>query len=1155
MALIQPTYAAPPILNLGGGDRDSDPTNRPGGAPGPVFGSAEERNRAIGMGTTLPVDAQRQIRIDNNRPDILDYLTNNYVPQYNPDGTRNGYVTQQGAAQLPSGKGIDAVPAGAPGATSPQIQAEMQRVLERGNLIGDSFQNAGNSALNNLGRLADEQATRGNVIGDAFQNNYGNPNAARQSNYANDAYGYGRGLDAQGKADYDAQALTRLQQLSAAGSAEGRSAFAFDTAMGYGDTARSDYASQRDLAAAQAAQGARSAAQANMQFAQSRAFGADAQQADAAQQAARAQQLGFGQQGAGYAAQDRAQAGLYGGLAANAGAALGQTQAAQMGLGQQFGGYAAGNMASAAGYGRQAGAAGDQLQRTQATQMGLGQGAGRVSAANEATSGQLLGQAGQSFAAQQAARGDTQAALDRLRGFYEQGPGPSAAEAQLRQQSQRDQASAIALARSGRGAGDSASALRSAMFSNAATAQQTRGQAAQLRAQESDAFRGRQLQAMGMEQQGLGSLRGQDQAAYGQALGSAGQFAGLGYQGMGLNAQQANQVAGQQAQREATLLNAQQQQAALGYQGMGLNAQQANTVASQQLQQQQAMLQAQQAQAGLSYQGLGLGAQQANQGRGQDLQSQQQSINAMTALAGLGYQGLGQQQAATQAGRSIDAQMYQANLGAQQAQTGFGMQGLGLQQQALQSARAGDLQAMSQNYQTGLAHQQMGQQYEQMGLNNQLAWGQMANQQYMQSDQLAAQMRQAAFANQLQWAGLANDQYQNADQLRNAQLLAQLSAETSRYGADKGVSIGMAQIAQQRQAAQLAAGATLAGGVIGMMSDVRSKENITPEDVSAAFSGGGPFSGGGSKPKGKKRKPKNFMEKLFGNDESYDKPDTNVGIPPPPEPGDGASQRAPMRGVREIPLPGTPSFEQSISPFAPQTAPPVDLGGPVGRQAPRGAGGRAPSEFSMPDSYWETLDQALDGQGYGYSLNQPTMPQYGWRPGAGVMSDERSKYVSSPREAKRDIRPVSMAGAPAEYADAWRGVSLADSMAPRQEAPAYSFAARPKRPGTDLRPAQGYSYEYKDPSAPGAAPGRHFGPMAQDLEKTPAGKSVVETGPNGMKRINAPRLTLVNTSAIAEQQRRLDRLEELAGKVPTDALDAAYQRQMADTGSRFGGRR
>jgi len=79
--------------------------------------------------------------------------------------------------------------------------------------------------------------------------------------------------------------------------------------------------------------------------------------------------------------------------------------------------------------------------------------------------------------------------------------------------------------------------------------------------------------------------------------------------------------------------------------------------------------------------------------------------------------------------------------------------------------------------------------------------------------------------------------------------------------------------------------------------------------------------------------------------------------------------------------------------------------------------------------------------------------------------------------------------------------------------------------GADLRPAVAYSYEYKDPHAPGAAPGRQIGPMAQDLEKTPAGASAVKTGPDGKKMVDASRLSLVNAAATGEAQRRLDALE------------------------------
>jgi hypothetical protein len=109
-------------------------------------------------------------------------------------------------------------------------------------------------------------------------------------------------------------------------------------------------------------------------------------------------------------------------------------------------------------------------------------------------------------------------------------------------------------------------------------------------------------------------------------------------------------------------------------------------------------------------------------------------------------------------------------------------------------------------------------------------------------------------------------------------------------------------------------------------------------------------------------------------------------------------------------------------------------------------------------------------------------------------------------------------------------------------------------PGVDLRPARGYSYEYKDPSAPGAAPGRHFGPMAQDLERTPAGASTVRDTPNG-KIVDTERLTMVNTAALSEQQRRTEELEreleELRQQKAAEfeALGGASPRPKARTGA------
>jgi len=84
----------------------------------------------------------------------------------------------------------------------------------------------------------------------------------------------------------------------------------------------------------------------------------------------------------------------------------------------------------------------------------------------------------------------------------------------------------------------------------------------------------------------------------------------------------------------------------------------------------------------------------------------------------------------------------------------------------------------------------------------------------------------------------------------------------------------------------------------------------------------------------------------------------------------------------------------------------------------------------------------------------------------------------------------------------------------------------PMRRSTDLRPAGSYAWDYKDPRN---GPDNQVTPMAQELEQT-AAAGAVSTGPDGMKRVDPARLTMTNTAAIGEQQRRLDELEALVAR-------------------------
>ena len=69
-----------------------------------------------------------------------------------------------------------------------------------------------------------------------------------------------------------------------------------------------------------------------------------------------------------------------------------------------------------------------------------------------------------------------------------------------------------------------------------------------------------------------------------------------------------------------------------------------------------------------------------------------------------------------------------------------------------------------------------------------------------------------------------------------------------------------------------------------------------------------------------------------------------------------------------------------------------------------------------------------------------------------------------------------------------------------------------------------YGYVYKDPDKHGH--GRFYGPMAQELERTPAGKSTVVHAPDGTKMVDTSRLSLVLASEFSRLSRELDQMRE-----------------------------
>ena len=99
-----------------------------------------------------------------------------------------------------------------------------------------------------------------------------------------------------------------------------------------------------------------------------------------------------------------------------------------------------------------------------------------------------------------------------------------------------------------------------------------------------------------------------------------------------------------------------------------------------------------------------------------------------------------------------------------------------------------------------------------------------------------------------------------------------------------------------------------------------------------------------------------------------------------------------------------------------------------------------------------------------------------------------------------------------------------------------ALAASDERVKKDVQPgapkARGFldalhahEYAYKNPQAPGQAPGRFVSPMAQELEKAgPVGKSMVQDTPSG-KQVDYRRGLATMLAAQADLHHRLKRLE------------------------------
>lgn len=259
---------------------------------------------------------------------------------------------------------------------------------------------------------------------------------------------------------------------------------------------------------------------------------------------------------------------------------------------------------------------------------GHAQGQAAVQAAGNASQQAFnaLGGVDQARGQQTQSLNDQRQAAQALGAFAQRPQGPSAAAAQLQGGANESFQQQLAMARSGPGASGGAAALRNAAFQQAGIMGQANSQAAQVRAQEDQAYRGQQLQALGLSQEGFGNAANTAQGLRSSDINAGQARAGAALQGGQLNAQTNLQFGQQQDQQ--TLMN---DQAAAGLRGTGLSYDEmGNQVTNSQL---NADMNRQALASGQSLQASQYNAGVQNQSNTQDIQTAGEIAGAMMLMS------------------------------------------------------------------------------------------------------------------------------------------------------------------------------------------------------------------------------------------------------------------------------------------------------------------------------------------------------------------------------------------------------------------------------------------------------------------------------------------------------------------------------------------
>lgn len=699
--------------------------------------------------------------------------------------------------------------------------------------------------------------------------------------------------------------------------------------------------------------------------------------------------------------------------------------------------------------------------------------------------------------------------------FAEQGPGPSAAQAQLQQGAEAAQLRNLSLARSGRGFGQNAAALRGAVSANADVQAQTNQQAAVLRAQEAANWRGQQLQAFGQAQQGLQGVGGQSL----QARGLAGQEAQ--YQA-GLSDQQRARNDALMAQYASLGLNAQQfgAQNQLGY----------SQLAGQNL--------AQGYQLGLGYNQLG------QQAYGQGTQYNLGMNQLGQQYAGMGLKAYEDQLAASiayenlRSGNIMQTQRYNADAATAQNQgilgAGMGLLGGVLSDEEEKTA----IQPLSLAGQVQQTQDSYNAQREEAMKPKEKSGGLLAGILSDKNSKAEIQKLQTA----LDITGQQLEE-RNAEAQWMAQRLPKDVLEKA--PPSSGLVFNARQSALDKRPTKAPPPRAPSAETRSIMPAVDWDELRGSRDEAVS----GPRGPLAPRPQAQPResawledRASQYMERGLDYEEAekrasidsrlweYEKARADQASGPMTFPLSTLSNT--MQASR---LPSTSQLEGEQP-----TGPGPTRGGSL-QVAPKGEKPMPPTLVHPYDPDFERFWGVSDVAGDHWGPTQGEQDRY--FTDEGVMSDEKKKTKVTDLEEKAAAigKPSKGRFEDVTQEDEVRGAQ-ARTMAPNRgfqdltqdrdrqmgnlELMQGLSAMRP--PEVDMSRAPAYSYEYKNPSAPGAAPGRQVGPMAQDLGHIPG---VVKETPAGTKMVDSQRLTMANTAAIGQTQRENEdlrrRLEEL----------------------------